>query len=56
VAHELGRPQLLLVVEHSVVHRPKSPLGGRRLRRFGRLLSVGVDVVEGQVPPDGTTR
>lgn len=40
------------VREQKVVHRPEGALFGGRLRGLGRQLRPGMDVVQGQVPPD----
>ena len=40
------------MVEHEIVHLPERVLVGRSLCSFGCKLSVGVDVVQRQVPPD----
>ena len=52
VAAQVARPQLVLVREQQVVHRPELALRGGRLGRLGGHLRVRVHVVERQVAPD----
>ena len=52
VAREVGRRQLVLVLEQLVVHLPEGALRGRGLGRLGRHLRVRVHVVEREVAPD----
>ena len=52
VPHQVVGPQLVLVVEQQVVHRPERALRGRRLGGLGGELGLRVDVGQRQVPPD----
>ena len=52
VAHEVDRPQLLLMLQQQVVHGPKRALPVSGLGRLGAQRCVGVHVGQRQVSPD----